>query len=138
MKFHITSIHARDIPSLAGAGLDPETVGAQIRELIPAADRRGHRARADAVIALHTTYTGGHMTDAEAICWMDRCLAWQGERLGPVIASGGTWPDGEATVHVVSVPITEDGRLSGSEVVGNRFRLYKLNESARQELGNIA
>ncbi len=77
------------------------------------------------------------MTDADAIRYMDRCLAWQGGKLGPVIASGVTWPDGKAVVHVVSVPITEDGRLSGSEVMGNRWRLYKLNEDARRELGNI-
>lgn len=95
-------------------------------------ERAGARTRSNSVIALDTLYTASP-TFLRAKRKTDRgffrdCLQFHQRQFGHIISAVIHYDETTPHLHVVSVPLTADSRLSAREIVGNKQNLSRLQD----------
>lgn len=97
-------------------------------------DKAGAKVRADSVVMLDGIYTASpeffKICGDEEIEWFfDDCLKFHEEHYGKVFNAVIHYDESTPHLHVVSVPITEDGRLSAKDIMGNRQKYHELQDA---------
>ena len=100
----------------------------------------GAKARSNSVLALDTIYTASHnffqgKTNAENDKFFQDCLKFHNEHFGHIISAVIHYDETTPHLHVVSVPLTKDGRLSARDVIGNKSKMSKTQNSFFEQVG---
>lgn len=101
----------------------------------------GAKARSNSVLALDTIYTASPdfflqgKTNAENDKFFQDCLKFHNEHFGHIISAVIHYDETTPHLHVVSVPLTTDGRLSARDVIGNKSKMSKTQDSFFEQVG---
>lgn len=100
----------------------------------------GAKARSNSVLALDTIYTASPnffqgKTNAENDKFFQDCLKFHNEHFGHIISAVIHYDETTPHLHVVSVPLTKDGRLSARDVIGNKSKMSKTQDSFFEQVG---
>lgn len=100
----------------------------------------GAKARSNSVLALDTIYTASRdffqgKTNAENDKFFQDCLKFHNEHFGHIISAVIHYDETTPHLHVVSVPLTKDGRLSARDVIGNKSKMSKTQDSFFEQVG---
>lgn len=103
-------------------------------------DRAGARTRSNSVVALDTIYTASGdffkgKSNEENDTFFRDCLRFHQQRFGHVISAVIHYDETTAHMHVISVPLTRDGRLSARDVVGNRTQMRRIQTEFYEQVG---
>lgn len=100
----------------------------------------GAKSRSNSVLALDTIYTASPnffqgKTNAENDRFFQDCLKFHNEHFGHIISAVIHYDETTPHLHVVSVPLTKDGRLSARDVIGNKSKMSKTQDSFFEQVG---
>lgn len=100
----------------------------------------GAKARSNSVMALDTVYTASpeffqERTNAENDKFFQDCLKFHNEHFGHIISAVVHYDETTPHLHVISVPLTKDGRLSARDVIGNKSKMSKTQDSFFEQVG---
>lgn len=100
----------------------------------------GAKARSNSVMALDTIYTASpeffqERTNAENDKFFQDCLKFHNEHFGHIISAVVHYDETTPHLHVISVPLTKDGRLSARDVIGNKAKMSKTQDSFFEQVG---
>lgn len=103
-------------------------------------DAAGAKVRSNSVLALDTIYTASSeffkLHDSQtADAYFRDCLAYHRQRYGHVVSAIVHYDEETPHMHVLSVPLTRDGRLSAREIVGNRVQMAHAQDSFFETVG---
>lgn len=103
-------------------------------------DRAGAHTRSNSVVALDTIYTASPeffqgKTNAENDKFFEDCLRFHQRKFGHVISAVIHYDETTAHMHVISVPLTKDGRLSARDVIGNRTQMRRAQTEFYEQVG---
>lgn len=103
-------------------------------------DRAGARTRSNSVVALDTIYTASSefftdKSNTENDTFFRDCLRFHQQHFGHVISAVIHYDETTAHMHVISVPLTRDGRLSARDVVGNRTQMRRIQTEFYEQVG---
>lgn len=93
--------------------------------------RAGAKERANSVVALDTIYTAspeffqGNTVEQNNQFFRD-CLQFHQQHFGHIVSAVIHYDETTPHLHVLSVPLTQDCRLSARDVVGNRTHMSQL------------
>lgn len=104
-----------------------EDWNAEINKIINDA---GAKTRKDSVVMLDGLYTASpeffqESSKAEIRGYFRDCLKFHEKHYGKVFNAVVHWDEATPHLHIVSVPITADGRLSAKEIMGNRKEYHE-------------
>lgn len=100
----------------------------------------GAKARSNSVMALDTIYTASpqffqERTNAENDAFFRDCLRFHEERFGHIVSAVIHYDETTPHLHVISVPLTPDNRLSARDVIGNKAKMSKTQDSFFEQVG---
>lgn len=100
----------------------------------------GARTRSNSVVALDTLYTASPeffqgKTNAENDKFFQDCLKFHNERFGHIISAVVHYDETTPHLHIISVPLTQDGRLSARDVIGNKAKMSKTQDQFFEQVG---
>ena len=100
----------------------------------------GAKARSNSVMALDTIYTASpeffqERTNAENDKFFQDCLKFHNEHFGHIISAVVHYDETTPHLHVISVPLTKDGRLSARDVIGNKAKMSKTQDNFFEQVG---
>lgn len=100
----------------------------------------GAKARSNSVMALDTVYTASpeffqERTNAENDKFFQDCLKFHNEHFGHIISAVVHYDETTPHLHVISVPLTKDGRLSARDVIGNKTKMSKTQDQFFEQVG---
>lgn len=103
-------------------------------------DRAGAKTRSNSVIALDAIYTASGeffkgKSNEENDQFFRDCLQFHQRRFGHVISAVVHYDETTPHLHILSVPLTQDGRLSAREIVGNRANLSRMQTEFFEQVG---
>lgn len=103
-------------------------------------DQAGAKTRSNSVVALDTIYTasGDFFKDKsteECNQFFRDCLQFHQRRFGHVVSALIHYDETTPHLHILSVPLTQDGRLSAREIVGNRANLSRMQTEFFEQVG---
>lgn len=103
-------------------------------------DRAGARTRSNSVVALDTLYTASPAffegkTREQTEDFFRDCLQFHQRQFGHIISAVIHYDETTPHLHVVSVPLTADGRLSAREIVGNKKNMSHLQDEFFEQIG---
>lgn len=103
---------------------------------------RIRRVRKDAVMAITGLYSASPdwfkgSTRCDMISYFEDCLKFHECHYGPIISAVVHLDETTPHLHICSVPITPDGRLSAKELVGNRSNMTRLQTRFAIEVGRM-
>lgn len=103
-------------------------------------DRAGAKTRSNSVVALDAIYTasGDFFKDKsteECNQFFRDCLQFHQRRFGHVVSALIHYDETTPHLHILSVPLTQDGRLSAREIVGNRANLSRTQTEFFEQVG---
>lgn len=103
-------------------------------------NRAGAKTRANSVVALDTIYTASgdffkDKSNEENDQFFRDCLEFHQMRFGHVISAVIHYDETTPHLHILSVPLTQDGRLSAREIVGNRANLSRMQTEFFEQVG---
>lgn len=103
-------------------------------------DRAGAKTRANSVLALDTLYTASQeffqgKTNEENDKFFRDCLRFHESHFGHIISAVVHYDETTPHLHVISVPLTQDGRLSARDVIGNKAKMSKTQDSFFEQVG---
>lgn len=103
-------------------------------------ERAGARTRSNSVIALDTLYTASPTffegkTQKQTEDFFRDCLQFHQRQFGHIISAVIHYDETTPHLHVVSVPLTADGRLSARDVIGNKAKMSKTQDSFFEQVG---
>jgi hypothetical protein len=103
-------------------------------------DGAGAHTRSNSVVALDTIYTASPeffqgKTNAENDKFFEDCLRFHQRKFGHVISAVIHYDETTAHMHVISVPLTKDGRLSARDVIGNRTQMRRAQTEFYEQVG---
>lgn len=103
-------------------------------------ERAGARTRSNSVIALDTLYTASPTffegkTQEQTEDFFRDCLQFHQQQFGHIISAVIHYDETTPHLHIVSVPLTADGRLSAREIVGNRQNMSKMQDKFFEQVG---
>lgn len=99
------------------------------------------KTRKDAVVMLDAVYTASpeFFTDkskTEVMEYFRDCLAFHGQEFGHVVNAVVHFDETTPHMHVCSVPITKDGRLSARDVMGNKQDYRNRQDRFHEQVGS--
>lgn len=103
-------------------------------------DTAGARTRSNSVVGLDTVYTASpeffklHDSQTAGDFFRD-CLEYHRQRYGHVVSAVVHYDEQTPHMHVLSVPLTRDGRLSAREIVGNRVTMAHAQDMFFEQVG---
>lgn len=100
----------------------------------------GAKARSNSVLALDTIYTASPAffqgkTNQQNDDFFKDCLQFHQEHFGHIISAVIHYDETTPHLHVVSVPLTKDGRLSARDVIGNKAKMSKTQDAFFEQVG---
>lgn len=100
----------------------------------------GAKTRANSVLALDTLYTASQeffqgKTNEENDKFFRDCLRFHESHFGHIISAVVHYDETTPHLHVISVPLTQDGRLSARDVIGNKAKMSKTQDSFFEQVG---
>lgn len=100
----------------------------------------GAKSRSNSVLALDTIYTASpeffqERTNAENDKFFQDCLKFHNEHFGHIISAVVHYDETTPHMHIISVPLTKDGRLSARDVIGNKSKMSKTQDSFFEQVG---
>lgn len=100
----------------------------------------GAKTRANSVLALDTIYTASSeffqgKTNKENDAFFRDCLRFHEERFGHIVSAVIHYDETTPHLHVISVPLTPDNRLSARDVIGNKAKMSKTQDSFCEQVG---
>lgn len=100
----------------------------------------GAKTRANSVLALDTLYTASSeffqgKTNEENDKFFQDCLKFHNEHFGHIISAVVHYDETTPHMHIISVPLTKDGRLSARDVIGNKSKMSKTQDSFFEQVG---
>lgn len=100
----------------------------------------GARTRSNSVIALDTLYTASPeffqgKTNEENDKFFRDCLKFHERHFGHIISAVIHYDETTPHLHIVSVPLTPDNRLSARDVIGNKAKMSKTQDSFFEQVG---
>lgn len=100
----------------------------------------GAKTRANSVLALDTLYTASPeffqgKTNEENDRFFRDCLKFHENHFGHIISAVVHYDETTPHLHVISVPLTKDGRLSARDVIGNKSKMSKTQDSFFKQIG---
>lgn len=100
----------------------------------------GAKTRSNSVLALDTIYTASPeffqgKTNAENDKFFQDCLKFHESRFGHIISAVIHYDETTPHLHVISVPLTRDGRLSARDVIGNRAQMRRTQTEFYEQVG---
>lgn len=103
-------------------------------------DRAGAHTRSNSVIALDTIYTASpeffqERTNKENDQFFQDCLRFHQGHFGHVVSAVIHYDESTPHMHVISVPLTRDGRLSARDVIGNRTKMRQTQTEFFEQVG---
>lgn len=102
--------------------------------------RAGAKERANSVVALDTIYTAspgffqGNTVEQNNQFFRD-CLQFHQQHFGHIVSAVIHYDETTPHLHILSVPLTQDCRLSARDVVGNRTHMSHLQDDYFREVG---
>lgn len=103
-------------------------------------DKAGAHTRSNSVVALDTIYTASPdffkgRNNAENDMFFEDCLKFHQKRFGHIISAVIHYDETTPHLHILSVPLTQDGRLSAREIIGNRANLSRMQTEFFEQVG---
>lgn len=103
-------------------------------------NRAGAKARSNSVLALDTIYTASSeffqgKTNEENDKFFRDCLKFHDSHFGHIISAVVHYDETTPHLHVISVPLTQDGRLSARDVIGNKAKMSKTQDAFFEQVG---
>lgn len=103
-------------------------------------ERAGARTRSNSVVALDTLYTASPSffegkTREQTEDFFRDCLQFHQRQFGHIISAVIHYDETTPHLHIVSVPLTADGRLSAREIVGNKQNMSRLQDEFFEQVG---
>ena len=103
-------------------------------------NRAGAKTRANSVVALDAIYTASGdffkgKSNEECNQYFRDCLQFHQRRFGHVVSALIHYDETTPHLHILSVPLTQDGRLSAREIVGNRANLSRMQTEFFEQVG---
>ena len=100
----------------------------------------GARTRSNSVVALDTLYTASQeffqgKTNEENDKFFRDCLKFHDSHFGHIISAVVHYDETTPHLHIISVPLTQDGRLSARDVIGNKAKMSKTQDSFFEQVG---
>lgn len=100
----------------------------------------GAKARSNSVMALDTIYTASpeffqERTNTENDKFFQDCLKFHNEHFGHIISAVVHYDETTPHLHVISVPLTKDNRLSARDVIGNKSKMSKTQDEFFEQVG---
>lgn len=100
----------------------------------------GAKSRSNSVLALDTIYTASPKffqgkANAENDKFFQDCLKFHESRFGHIISAVVHYDETTPHLHVISVPLTKDGRLSARDVIGNKAKMTKTQDQFFEQVG---
>lgn len=100
----------------------------------------GAKARSNSVLALDTLYTASPeffqgKTNIENDKFFQDCLKFHDSHFGHIISAVVHYDETTPHLHIISVPLTQDGRLSARDVIGNKAKMSKTQDSFFEQVG---
>lgn len=100
----------------------------------------GAKARSNSVMALDTIYTASAdffqgKTNQQNDDFFKDCLQFHQEHFGHIISAVIHYDETTPHLHVISVPLTKDGRLSARDVIGNKAKMTKTQDQFFEQVG---
>lgn len=100
----------------------------------------GAKSRSNSVLALDTIYTASAnffqgKTNAENDKFFQDCLKFHENHFGHIISAVVHYDETTPHLHVISVPLTKDGRLSARDVIGNKAKMSKTQDAFFEQVG---
>lgn len=100
----------------------------------------GAKTRSNSVLALDTIYTASpqffqERTSAENDKFFQDCLKFHESHFGHIISAVVHYDETTPHLHVISVPLTKDNRLSARDVIGNKSRMSKTQDAFFEQVG---
>ena len=100
----------------------------------------GAKTRANSVLALDTLYTASPeffqgKTNEENDKFFRDCLRFHESHFGHIISAVVHYDETTPHLHVISVPLTQDGRLSARDVIGNKAKMSKTQDNFFEQVG---
>lgn len=100
----------------------------------------GARTRSNSVLALDTIYTASSeffqgKTNEENDKFFRDCLKFHDSHFGHIISAVVHYDETTPHLHVISVPLTQDGRLSARDVIGNKAKMSKTQDAFFEQVG---
>lgn len=103
-------------------------------------DRAGAKTRSNSVVALDAIYTASgkffkDKSTEECNRYFQDCLQFHQKKFGHVISAVVHYDETTPHLHILSVPLTQDGRLSAREIIGNRANLSRMQTEFFEQVG---
>lgn len=100
----------------------------------------GAKPRSNSVLALDTLYTASSeffqgKTNEENDKFFRDCLKFHERHFGHIISAVVHYDETTPHLHVISVPLTQDGRLSARDVIGNKAKMSKTQDAFFEQVG---
>lgn len=100
----------------------------------------GAKTRSNSVLALDTIYTASPdffqgKTNQQNDDFFKDCLQFHQEHFGHIISAVVHYDETTPHLHVISVPLTKDGRLSARDVIGNKAKMSKTQDQFFEQVG---
>lgn len=107
------------------------------RKIIQAA---GARERSNSVVGIDSVYAASpewfrEKSEEEITQYFRQCLRFHEEHYGKVISAIVHMDETSPHLHVMSVPLTQDGRLSARDLIGNREQMRQLQTEFYEQVG---
>lgn len=119
-----------------------ESQGTWLQDIDREIKAAGAKTRANSVVALDTIYTASSeffkgRTNRENDDFFRDCLKFHEEHFGHVISAVIHYDESNPHLHVVSVPLTKDNRLSARDVIGNKAKMSKTQDQFYEQVGKV-
>ena len=103
-------------------------------------NRAGAKTRSNSVVALDTIYTASGdffkgKSNEECNQYFRDCLQFHQRKFGHIVSAVVHYDETTPHLHVLSVPLTQDGRLSAREIIGNRANLSRMQTEFFEQVG---
>lgn len=100
----------------------------------------GAKTRSNSVLALDTIYTASPnffqgKTNQQNDDFFKDCLQFHQEHFGHIISAVIHYDETTPHLHVISVPLTKDNRLSARDVIGNKAKMSKTQDQFFEQVG---
>lgn len=100
----------------------------------------GAKTRSNSVLALDTIYTASpdfftSRNNAKNDRFFRDCLKFHESHFGHIISAVVHYDETTPHLHVISVPLTKDNRLSARDVIGNKAKMSKTQDQFFEQVG---
>lgn len=111
-----------------------------LRDINSEIQAAGAKPRSNSVLALDTIYTASPeffqgKTNQQNDDFFKDCLQFHENHFGHIISAVIHYDETTPHLHIISVPLTKDGRLSARDVIGNKAKMSKTQDAFFEQVG---